>query len=344
MLISDFNYILPEGSIAQFPPEIRGTSRLLVLNRKTGEITHRKYADLADYLERGDVLVLNDTKVIRARLLPVNEAGKQIEIFLLEQHGESADPHNHSVIYRGKLLANELLHLDHAVIEIKKINDDGTAHIYSESDLNALSETKGEVPLPPYMKRDATSQDTERYQTVFAAHSGSVAAPTASLNMTEELIARIKAKGVTICYLTLHVGLGTFAPIRTDDITQHDMHSEYFSIPKETITAIRNARSQGSAVVAIGTTVTRALEFAHKEVIGSPVIENCRGEAKIFIYPGYEFKVINKLVTNFHAPKSTVLMLTAAFAGWEHLKSAYEEALKEEYGFLSYGDSMLITE
>lgn len=342
MLLSDFTYTLPPEAIAQHPPAVRGTSRLLVLNKQAGEITHRRYSDLADYLNPGDVLILNNTKVIRARLIARNAEDKEIELFLLEQHGESSDPHNHTIIHRGKVHQGELLKIGFAEIWIKAVHDNGTAEVFSTTDLNALAAEKGQVPLPPYMKREATEEDTARYQTVFAKYTGSVAAPTASLNMTDELLKKIRDKGVNICYLTLHVGLGTFAPIKTDDITHHEMHSEYFSIPKETIQAIRNAKSQGRAVVAIGTTVTRALEYAHKEVIDSPLIENCRGEAKIFIYPGYDFKVIDKLVTNFHAPKSTVLMLTAAFAGWKKLEATYQEALKEKYEFLSYGDSMLI--
>ena len=345
MKLSNFDYNLPPELIAKFPPEIRGTTRLLVLNRVTGEITHKHYSDLIDYLNPGDVLILNDTKVIKARLITSNRKGEPTEIFLLENHGQPDNPHTHTVIYRGKLKNQEILTIGRHEIIVEQLNNDGTATITSSADLNLLADNLGQVPLPPYMKRRASVDDTERYQTVFAKHPGSVAAPTASLNMTEELLEKIKNKGISIHYLTLHVGLGTFMPIKTDDLTHHHMHSEYFQIPADTIKAIRQAKTSGREVVAIGTTVTRALEFAHIDVLDSPLIDENRGvsgEANIFIYPGYEFKVIDKLVTNFHAPKSTVLMLTAAFAGWEHLKTAYDEAIQEEYSFLSYGDSMLI--
>ena len=246
------------------------------------------------------------------------------------------------IIYRGKLHENEQLTIGEAQITVQHINDDGTAVIISDTNLDCLADQHGSVPLPPYMKRVATTDDTARYQTVFAEHRGSVAAPTASLNMTAELLQKIRDKGVTIAYLTLHVGLGTFSPIKTDDLASHHMHSEYFCIPAETITAIRNAKQQGRSVVALGTTVTRALEYAHADILDNSSIKISRGEANIFIYPGYDFKVIDKLITNFHAPKSTVLMLTAAFAGWDNLKNAYGSAVENKYSFLSYGDSMLI--
>ena len=354
MLLSDFDYNLPKSAIADFPPAIRGTSRLLVLNRTTDKIRHRNYADIVDYLDAGDVLVLNDTKVIKARLIAKDKNHNDIEIFLLEKHNDDfptnggnsdfvipTDGGTTLVLHRGTLHVGDILHINTVQLEVLENIGNGILNIKSSADLDQLADTQGQVPLPPYIHRDTVPEDEFRYQTVFAKHRGSVAAPTASLNMTPELLKKIEAKGIKICYLTLHVGLGTFLPIRTDDLTQHQMHSEYFIIPEATISAIQTAKQTNHSVIALGTTVTRALEFAHDAVLNqSP--QNISDEANIFIYPGYQFKVIDKLITNFHAPKSTVLMLTSAFAGWDKLKPAYESAIHENYHLLSYGDSMII--
>lgn len=340
MKVSDFTYDLPEQSIAQHPPKIRGTSRLLVLDRLSGNIDHRKYSELAEFLNHGDVLVLNNTKVIKARLMAKNTKNQVRELLLLEDH-HTIDAYRRKVIYRGKLNSGEVLEVANNSITVNEIFNGGIAMISSETPLLELAENVGSVPLPPYMHRTATNEDIERYQTVFAQTPGSVAAPTASLNFTSELEQKLCQKGVHIAYLTLHVGLGTFLPIRTDDIEQHDMHSEYFEIPKETIEIIQKANVNSARIVALGTTVARTLEFAHKQILNNKP-ENISGEANIFIYPGYEFKIVDSLLTNFHAPKSTVLMLAAAFADWKNLKRAYEEAIKQDYALLSYGDSMLI--
>jgi S-adenosylmethionine:tRNA ribosyltransferase-isomerase len=336
MKLSDFDYDLPETAIAIRPPEQRGSTRLQVLDKQTGAITDSKYSQLDNYLEPGDVLVINNTKVIKARLIAHTESGAERELLLLEKHGEQADTHHMKVMYRRKLRTGMKLFIDTHEIVVEEILGDGLAIINSTSDLLALAETFGNVPLPPYMHRDADKSDVERYQTVFAHETGSVAAPTASLNLTDDLLQRIKNKGVVVAELTLHVGLGTFMPIRTDNVEQHKMHQEYFHIPMETIDAIRNAKR----VVAVGTTVTRTLEFAADEITNAT--SDIHGEADIFIYPGYGFKLVDALVTNFHAPHSTVLMMAAAFAGWDNLKGAYEHALQSDYKFLSYGDSMLI--
>lgn len=342
MKLSEFDYTLPDERIAQFPANQRGASRLLIIDKQTGALTHRHYADLVDYLQPGDVVVLNDTKVIKARLIAQNKHGKDRELLLIEQHGpESDNSHQRKALYRGKLRADEQLTLNGIVITVNRVLGGGIAEISSPADLLDLAETNGSVPLPPYMKRQATSADTERYQTVFAQTAGSVAAPTASLNFTQEIEAKLRAKGVIIAYLTLHVGLGTFLPIRTDDIEEHTMHSEYFEIPERTVRLIQAAKSDGHKICAIGTTVTRTLEYAHQEVLSQkPTI--LTGEANIFIYPGHEFKTIDAMLTNFHAPRTTVLMLAAAFGGWDNLKHAYDEAVAQKYDFLSYGDSMLI--
>lgn len=341
MKISDYDYELPDELIADRPPEQRGTTRLLVLDKNTGSVTHRQYSDLADYLEQGDVLVLNNTKVIKARLIAQNSDNKDRELLLIEKHGKDFGIHSHKVLYRGKIHPGEKLRLHEHQITIKEVLDGGLAIVETSESLLDLADRYGEVPLPPYMKRHADQNDTKRYQTVFARDAGSVAAPTASLNFTETLGARLQDKGVRIAYLTLHVGLGTFLPIRTDSIEEHQMHSEYYEVPEETVRVIQQAKQSSKKVCAIGTTVTRTLEYCADQILhDSP--KNLSGEADIFIYPGYDFKVVDRLLTNFHAPRSTVLMLTAAFAGWNNLKSAYETAVMERYHFLSYGDSMLI--
>ena len=224
---------------------------------------------------------------------------------------------------------------------VEKIIGNGIALIRSERSLLDIAAEHDTVPLPPYLGRDATAADIERYQTVFAREAGSVAAPTASLNMTEDTLRQLRDKGVNVVYATLHVGLGTFLPIRVDDVAQHKMHQEYFSIPTATAAAIQSAKQSGHRVIALGTTITRTLEYAHQQILSQPP-HDISGEADIFIYPGYKFKTIDALLTNFHMPESTVLMLTAAFAGWDKLKPAYQHAVREKYKFFSYGDSMLI--
>lgn len=340
MKLSDYNYELPEELIADMPPTIRGTSRLLVLDRETGSIQDKKYADIVDFLEAGDVLVLNDTKVIRARLRAHKEDGAEREIVILEKHIFDDDWHRHRVLYRGKLRVGDKLTVGKANLMVEEIQEGGIAVVKSSYDLLKLAEECGEVPLPPYMHRSATPMDIERYQTIWAMESGSVAAPTASLNMTDEIINCLKSKGIKIVYITLHVGLGTFLPIRTDLVEDHHMHQEHFEIPSSTVAAIQLAKASGKRVIALGTTVARTLEYASEFFKKEPV--DISGEADIFIYPGYEFKAIDGLLTNYHAPKSTVLMLTAAFAGWDKLLPAYKHLVSEKYRFFSYGDSMLI--
>jgi S-adenosylmethionine:tRNA ribosyltransferase-isomerase len=341
MHISDFNYSLPENLIAQHPPKIRGESRLLVLDRDTGAIEHKKYKDLIEFVSPGDTIILNDTKVIKARLNGVSSNGKNREFLLLERHNTHLDTHHWKVLYKGKVRTGEAYQIGDSTVTVEKVHSGGIAEISSKQDLLDISDKYGTVPLPPYMKRDASQEDIDRYQTEFAREAGSVAAPTASLNFTNELKDKLKQKGVHVAYLTLHVGIGTFLPIRTDHIEDHIMHSEYFEIPLETVQAIRQAKHNNKKILAVGTTVTRTLECAHKQLLEGPE-QPLSGEADIFIYPGYQFKVIDMLLTNFHAPKTTVLMLTSALAGWQNLKQAYDTAVQQKYNFLSYGDSMLI--
>ena len=362
MLVSDFYYDLPEERIAKFPPKERGSTRLLVLNRKTGAITDSYYKNLDEFLNPGDVLILNDTRVMQSRLFCELPDGRKRELVVLEKHGDEPQ----RVMYRGKLHDGNKLFIANEEIRITKILGNGIAEVESDTPLAELAERCGTVPLPPYLHRDATEDDKKRYQTVWAKHMGSAAAPTASLNMTEDLLARLKQKGVVIKYLTLHVGLGTFLPIRSDKVEEHKMHSEWFHIPEDTLEEIERVTSMGDGpgggppklpsilgeekvrqdpsretagparrIVALGTTVARTLEYYAKT-------GNTEGEDDIFIYPGFDFKLVDALITNYHAPKSTVLMLAAAFAGWDHLKTAYDHAVEEKYNFLSYGDSMLI--
>ena len=360
MLVSDYNYDLPEERIAKFPPKERGSTRLLVLNRQTGAITDAHYRDLDEFLNPGDVLILNDTRVMQSRLFCAFPDGRQRELVVLEKHGDEPQ----KVMYRGKLHAGDILSVNGANSErviVRNLLGNGIAEVDSKTPLADLAEQYGTVPLPPYLHRNATDADKQRYQTVWAKHMGSAAAPTASLNMTDDLLKRLRQKGVIIKYLTLHVGLGTFLPIRSDNIEDHQMHSEWFSIPDDTIEAIKKVHTwtgdgsggdpaerqatrggtvpagpvQQPRVIALGTTVARTLEYYAQTGKTS-------GEDDIFIYPGFKFQLVDALITNYHAPKSTVLMLAAAFAGWDHLKKAYDHAIAKQYDFLSYGDSMLI--
>ena len=333
MLVSDYNYNLPEERIAKYPPKERGSTRLLALDRHTGTLQDSYYRNLDEFLNPGDVLVLNDTRVMQSRVFCKLPDDRPRELVVLEKHG--LEPQH--VMYRGKLHDGDILTVgdSHEKVTIAKILGGGIAEVESSTPLAELAEKYGTVPLPPYLHRDAEESDKQRYQTVWAKNMGSAAAPTASLNMTDDLLDRLRQKGVIIKYLTLHVGLGTFLPIRSDNIEEHKMHSEWFYIPEETLEAINAAKSTNHRVVALGTTVARTLEYYGKT-------GETTGEDDIFIYPGFDFVVIDALVTNFHAPKSTVLMLASAFAGWDHLKAAYRHAIDEKYNFLSYGDSMFI--
>ena len=339
MLVSDYSYNLPEEKIAIRPPKVRGTTRLLVLNRQTGEVIDSKYANLVDFLLPGDLIILNDTRVMRSRVFTELPDGRPRELVVLEKHDGEID----HVMYRGKLHAGDQLTVKNVaddsktndIVTVTEILGNGTATVTANRNLTDIIADYGNVPLPPYLHRDADKEDIKRYQTIWAKELGSAAAPTASLNMTKELIQKLQDKGIQIKYLTLHVGLGTFLPIRSDNVEEHHMHSEWFHIPKDTLQAIKETKASGHRIIAVGTTVTRTLEYWAKT-------GKTEGEDNIFIYPGFKFQAIDALVTNFHAPKSTVLMLTAAFAGWNHLKPAYEHAIKGDYKLLSYGDSMFI--
>lgn len=339
MNLNDYSYDLPQEKIALFPPKIRGNSKLLVLHKSRSIIEHHKYSNLIDYLLPGDTVVLNNTKVFKARLI-VSNKNKTREFLLLEKHSNNQSTHSWKALYKGSVKEKEEYYIDSQLIKVEKIIDNGIAVISSTDSLLSIANKCGLVPLPPYMHRESTGLDMQRYQTEFASNVGSVAAPTASLNFSGQLIKSLKKKHINVVYITLHIGLGTFMPIRTNNLKNHKMHSEYFEIPRDTIKALQRTNPDNK-IVAIGTTVTRALEYAQAEVLNTTA-KDIHGEADIFIYPGYKFKIVDAILTNFHAPKSTVLMMASAFAGWDKLKHAYDAALSNDYKFLSYGDSMLI--
>ncbi|MBQ3253592.1 MAG: tRNA preQ1(34) S-adenosylmethionine ribosyltransferase-isomerase QueA [Acholeplasmatales bacterium] len=338
MLTSDYDYNLPEELIAQTPLTNRCESKLMVLDRKTKTYEHKTFTDIIDYLDSNDVLVLNDTKVIPARLYGHKEdTGALIEILLLKDLGNNiwqtlAKPQRRVKIGSiitfgdGRLKAKCIKKEDMGICEFELIYDGILVEI-----LDSL----GEMPLPPYIHEKLNDKD--RYQTVYAKNPGSAAAPTAGLHFTPELLERIKNKGIEIIYVTLHVGLGTFRPVEEDDLTNHVMHSEYYEISEDAANRLNNAKKNGKRIIAVGTTSTRTLESAYNNGFKA-VCEN----TSIFIYPGYEFKAIDAQITNFHLPKSTLIMLISAFAGREFVLDAYNEAVKEKYRFFSFGDAMFI--
>lgn len=338
MNVAEFDYDLPNDRIALFPPTVRGEAKLLVIDRANHSISHSNYPMLLDLINPGDLVVLNDTKVLPARLFPLDADGNSREMVVLEKHHYTTTGSFQAII-RGKVEVGSVFTLGDYRLEVVE-NAHGVATVTTPLSIEDLTTQYGQIPIPPYLKRMVTSLDTERYQTEFATFAGSVAAPTASLNFTKKLAEAMASKGISIAFATLHVGLGTFQPIRTEQLDAHRMHQESYRIPRETIELIKKTKANGHKVYAIGTTITRALEHAGESIFTST--EDIQAEADIFIYPGYQFKVIDGLVTNFHAPRSTVLMLTAAFAGKELLMQAYTQALESDYRFLSYGDSMLI--
>lgn len=340
MKTDDFDFYLPEELIAQSPLEKRDSSRLLVLDKKTGDISHKHFTDIIDYMEKGDTLVLNDTKVMPARLYGVKEeTSAAIEVLLLKDEGNNiwecltrpAKRIKEGTIVsfgEGKLKAVCIEVLDEG---IRKFRLEYKGILYE------ILDELGEMPLPPYIHEKLKNKD--RYQTVYAKNVGSAAAPTAGLHFTEDLLNKIKNKGVNIAYVTLHVGLGTFRPVNVEDVTKHKMHSEYYVMSKEVADLLNKTKESGHKIIAVGTTSTRTLETI-ASLYGK--FKECSGWTDIFIYPGYEFKGIDYLITNFHLPKSTLVMLVSALAGKDNIMKAYNEAVKEKYRFFSFGDSMLI--
>ena len=340
MKVEDFNYNLPEELIAQTPLEKRDSSRLLVLDKKTGEIEHRHFTDIINYLNEGDTLVLNDTKVLPARLIGVKEeTNAVIEILLLKN--TEGDNWECLVKPARRIKVGTIVTFGEGKLKAECIEEgeDGIRHfklLYKGILLEILEEL-GTMPLPPYIHEKL--EDQSRYQTVYAKEVGSAAAPTAGLHFTKELLQSIEEKGVNIAYVTLHVGLGTFRPVSVDTIEEHEMHSEYYSMTKEVAELLNNTKKNGKRIIAVGTTSTRTLETIATKY---NEFKECSGWTNIFIYPGYEFKAIDSLSTNFHLPKSTLVMLVSALAGRENILNAYNEAVKEKYRFFSFGDAMFI--
>lgn len=341
MKTDDFDYYLPEDLIAQTPLLKRDSSRLLVLDKNTGEISHRHFADIIDYLNKDDVLVINDTKVIPARLIGTKEeTGAVIEVLMLK----NIDGDIWECLCKPAKRVKEgtiIKFSDSLSAKCVGVFDEGIRHvefIYNGIFMEILDQL-GEMPLPPYIHEKLSEKD--RYQTVYAKNIGSAAAPTAGLHFTNELLEKIKEKGVKVVSVTLHVGLGTFRPVNVEDVEKHKMHSEYYKMTDEVADILNNAKNKGNKIISVGTTSTRVLETIiskYNKFVG------CSGFTDIFIYPGYEFKGIDELITNFHLPKSTLIMLVSALAGKENIMNAYKEAVNLEYRFFSFGDAMFIKE
>ncbi len=340
MKTADFDYELPQELIAQDPLEQRDSSRLLILDKRTGERTHRIFHDIIDYLHEGDCLVINNTKVIPARLIGEREGtGGKVEVLLLKRKtdnvwetlvkpGKKARP-GMRLSFGGGLL--------HA--EVQEVVEEGNRLIRFEYEgiFEEILDQLGQMPLPPYITHQL--KDKNRYQTVYAKYEGSAAAPTAGLHFTEELLQQIQEKGVRIARVTLHVGLGTFRPVKVEDVTEHHMHTEFYHVSQEAADIINETKKQGGRVICVGTTSCRTIESAADE---QGVVQAKEGDTDIFIYPGYRFKVLDCLITNFHLPESTLLMLVSALAGKENIMAAYKEAVEMKYRFFSFGDAMFI--
>lgn len=340
MKTDDFDFYLPEELIAQHPILKRDSSRMMVMDKNTGELEHKNFFDIIDYLEEGDTLVLNDTKVIPARLFGVKEeTDAHIEVLLLK----NTEKDNWECLVKPakRVKVGTVVSFGDGMLRAKciKIGEEGIrefAFMY-EGLFYEILDKLGTMPLPPYIREQLSDQD--RYQTVYAKNIGSAAAPTAGLHFTKELMQKIKDKGIDICYVTLHVGLGTFRPVNVEDVTKHTMHSEYYTMSKEVALKLNKAKSEGRRIIAVGTTSTRTLETV---VSKYGEFRECSGWTNIFIYPGYKFGAIDGLITNFHLPKSTLIMLVSAFSSKDMVMNAYKEAVAKRYRFFSFGDCMFI--
>lgn len=338
LTLADFDFELPESLIAQEPAAERDRSRLMVLDRSSGVVEHRIFQDIESYLLPGDLLVLNNTRVFPCRLAAKKPGGGKAEIFLLVEQGLNL----WDALVKGGVPGGKRLIL-HAGVEadIVSSNDDGTKRVrfHGVPDIRNILTEVGRTPLPPYIKREPTGADLERYQTVYAAHEGAVAAPTAGLHFTRELLDRLTAKGVSSAMVTLHVGPGTFQPVRVEKIVEHRMLPERYEIAPDAAEAINRAKREGRRIIAVGTTSVRTLETAARE---DGTVASGEGSSRLFIYPGFVFKIVDGIITNFHLPKSTLLMLVSAFAGRERVLAAYGAAVEHRYRFYSYGDAMFI--
>ena len=348
MHIKEFDYDLPLDLIAQYPIGKRDQSRLMVLHREDQSIEHRSFLEITDYFKPGDILVLNDTKVIPARLIGRKQTGGKVEVFLLkpQENGNSNDPIWHCLVRCSKnpKLNSKIFFNQSLTAEIIEKEEEGFKVKFNcEGNLEQVLDRIGITPLPPYIKRGnglhGERLDRERYQTIFARSRGAVAAPTAGLHFTGELLDQIKEKGVTVLFITLHVGWGTFQPVRVEQIEEHHMQAEYYTLDSFTAKSLKEALRRKARIISVGSTTTRSLEYLAN---GQGNVKWGEGFTSLFIYPGYNFKVIDSLITNFHLPRSTLLMLVAAFAGKEFILEAYREAIKEGYRFYSYGDAMMI--
>ena len=347
MLLSEYDYNLPEGLIAQLPADKRENSKMMVLERKNRTISHKHFYDIVDLLDKDTLLVMNNTKVLPARLIGHKDTGAKIEVFLLSQK----DGNLWDVLIKPSKrvkpgtvikISDEL-----STKAIERLEENGewlVELIYNGDNLLDILHRNGQIPLPPYIERKIPNEelkklDFERYQTVYAKDEGSVAAPTAGLHFTEDILNKLEQKGVELAYITLNVGLGTFRPVQCENLENHKMHSETFEISQKAAEQINRAKKEGKKIVAVGTTTVRTLETAYKKF---GCIKPCHDHSELFIYPPYEFKVIDSLITNFHLPKSTLLMLVSALAGKDFIFKAYEEAIDKQYRFFSYGDCMFI--
>lgn len=340
MKTDDFDYNLPEELIAQTPLEKRDSSRLMVLDKKTGEVEHKHFTDIIDYLEKGDTLVLNDTKVLPARLIGEKEETKAVIEILLLKNIENDDWECLTKPAR-RIKVGTVVSFGDGLLKAKCIKelDDGIRHftLIYDGILYEILDKLGTMPLPPYIHEKLNDQS--RYQTVYAKEVGSAAAPTAGLHFTKDLLKKIEDKGINICYVTLHVGLGTFRPVSVSDVTKHKMHSEYYHMTKEVAEILKKTKESHKKIVSVGTTSTRVLETVMTKY---GEFRECSGWTDIFIYPGYKFKAVDRLITNFHLPKSTLVMLVSALAGKDNILNVYNIAVKEKYRFFSFGDAMFI--
>lgn len=354
MQVSEYDYELPEKLIAQMPADKRENSRMLVLNPEKHTIEHKHFYDIVDLLDEHTLLVMNNTKVLPARLYGKKDTGARIEVFLLEPKGGVKEGKNEGKTWSCLIKPSKRIKPDTiikisgelSVHVIKRLDEDGEwlAELIYEGDLFKILHKVGNIPLPPYIERKLQTEeirkfDTERYQTVYAKDEGSVAAPTAGLHFTKEILKQLEEKGVETAYVTLNVGLGTFRPVKCERIEDHKMHSETFEISEETAEIINRAKASGKKLIAVGTTTVRTLETAYSQY---GCIKACNSASELFIYPPYEFKVTDGLITNFHLPKSTLLMLVSALAGKDFIFESYKEAVEERYRFFSYGDCMFI--
>ena len=337
MQLSDFDFNLPEYLIAQHPPKVRGSSRLLAALPNT-PLQDKHFIDLSDFVNEGDVMIFNNTKVIKARLFGKKASGGRIEALIervLDAHSALAHIRSSKSPKAGAELVFEG---DIRAVMTERVGELFALHFSGDATVYELLEQNGHLPLPPYIVREADDDDDARYQTIYAQYQGAVAAPTAGLHFTDEVLCCLKNKGVEFAFITLHVGAGTFQPVRVDNIAEHKMHSEWFHVPEEAVAKIQAARARGNKIWSVGTTSLRAIESAAR----SGSLKAGQGDTDIFITPGYKFQVIDRLITNFHLPKSTLLMLVSAFSGCTHIRQVYQHAVEREYRFFSYGDAMIL--